>query len=94
MNFNFVNCLHLFSYDYLIKTTQLQFDWYYLECAIKKCDFWQKKKKKNGVIGFCKWTLHILNIYSIYIKKDKYLFSNNHIKWKDLHIVLLSYYLI
>ncbi len=36
MNFNFVNCLYLFSYYYLIKTTQLQFDWYYLECAVKK----------------------------------------------------------
>ncbi len=36
MNFNFVNCLYLFSYYYLIKTTQLQFDWYYSECAIKK----------------------------------------------------------
>ncbi len=36
MNFNFVNCLYLFSYYYLIKTTQLLFDWYYLEWAIKK----------------------------------------------------------
>ncbi len=33
------------SYYYLLKTTQLQFDWYYLECAIKKLDFWKKKKK-------------------------------------------------
>ncbi len=39
------------SYYYLLKTTQLQFDWYYLECAIKKLDFW--KKKKNEVIVFC-----------------------------------------
>ncbi len=30
------------GYYYLIKTTQLQFDWYYLECAIKKRDFWKK----------------------------------------------------
>ncbi len=33
MNFNLVNDLYL-SYYYLIKATQLQFDWYYLECAI------------------------------------------------------------
>ncbi len=38
MNFNFVNYLYL-SYYYLIKTTQLQFDRYNLECAIKKHDF-------------------------------------------------------
>ncbi len=43
MNFNFVNCLYLFSYYYLIKTTQLQFDWYYLECTIKKTWFLKKK---------------------------------------------------
>ncbi len=30
MNFNLVNDLYL-SYYYLMKTTQLQFDWYYLE---------------------------------------------------------------
>ncbi len=34
MNFILVNCLYLFSYYYLIKTTQLQFDLYYLELSI------------------------------------------------------------
>ncbi len=34
INFNLVNCLYLFIYYYLIKTTHLQFVWYYLECAI------------------------------------------------------------
>ncbi len=53
MNFNFVNCLYLFSYYYLIKTTHLQFDWYYLECAIKKQFFWNKKIKK------CYWFLQM-----------------------------------
>ncbi len=36
MYFNFVNWLYWFSYYYLNNTTQLQFDWYYLECAVKK----------------------------------------------------------
>ncbi len=73
MNFNFVNCLYLFSYYYLIKTTQLQFDWYYLECAIKKKVISEEKKKN---IGFCKWTLHIFPIkfnllYQITNEKSK-----------------------
>ncbi len=28
MNFNLVSYLYFFSHFYLIKTTQLQFDWY------------------------------------------------------------------
>ncbi len=35
MNFNCVGYQYL-SYYYLIKTTQLQFDWFYLEFTIKK----------------------------------------------------------
>ncbi len=38
MNFNF-------------KTTQLQFDWYYLEYAIKKRDFWKKIKMELSVFA-------------------------------------------
>ncbi len=61
MNFNFVNYFYFFSYYYLIKTTQLQFDWYYLECAIKKTWFLKKSEKnENGVIGLCKLTPHII----------------------------------
>ncbi len=51
INFNLVNDLYL-SYYYLIKATQLQFDWYYLECAIII------KNVISGDFGFCKWTLH------------------------------------
>ncbi len=60
MNFNFVNYFYFFSYYYLIKTTQLQFDWYYLECAIKKRDFWKNLEKK------WKWSYRFLQMNSSY----------------------------
>ncbi len=55
-----MTCICL-SYYYLIKTMQLKFDWYYLECAVKKLDFW---KKMNSSCIIC-----IVHTHTIYCSK-------------------------
>ena len=76
-------------YLYFIKTTQLHFDWYYLECTIKKHDLWIFIKMEISVLANELFTCSVWLCQFVCIATRTYMFV---LAWESV-LVLYNYIL-